>query len=144
MMSVDHPLDACNRLAPLQELLAGVHEGRLERDEVVKPWFNPATLDFFLEHARELQPRSILFGVGRPLRCHANALEAGVMFPRSRPWFGFRLLRVEDGLIWWMHSWLVTPTGSIFDSGPADAEVKHLGVPWSAELHQRLPKIIWD
>lgn len=124
--------------------LQSTHPGRLESDAIVRPWFSQSgALEYFLEHCREVKARNILHGVGRPLMCHQTALEASVMFPKSRPWFGFRLTQTETGWLWWCHSWLVLPTGSILDPGPAHEGTRYFGLRWSAEWHQRLPRLNW-
>jgi hypothetical protein len=128
-------------LQPLQGLLTAFHPGRLQPPLSLLPWFPPPALTYFLQYAKETKPRHILSGVGKPLECHKTTLEASLMFPKSSPWLGFRLTWTDDGWLWWFHSWLVLPTGSILDSGPETLEAKYVGVRWGTELHACHPKL---
>ena len=82
-------------------MLLTIHAGHIESERILLPWFPPPTITYFLDHAREIKPRSTLFGVGVPLQCHKTALEASVMFPTSSPWLGFRLTTVGEESLWW-------------------------------------------
>jgi hypothetical protein len=127
----------------LHKYLSEFHPANLEHPDYVVPWWTPAALDHFLTKAVEITPRLILFGVGRPLDCRRNALETAVGLPRVVPWFGFRLSWFDQGPIWWFHAWCVSPTGSIIDSGPEMLGCRYVGIRWSKQFTEKLPKIDW-
>jgi hypothetical protein len=72
---------------------------------------------YFLEHAVEVIPATIRFGIGIPFQCHMNALTYAGDNPGTTPYFGFQLLHMLDGWHWFLHSFVVDVDGSILDSG---------------------------
>ena len=131
-------------MGQLHSFLSTFHCATLEHSSYVVPWFPPSALAYFLTNAVEVKPRAILFGVGRPLHCRENAFETAIALPRTKPWFGFRLTWMDDGWRWWLHAWAITPTGSIIDSGPEGLGCRYVGVLWTKEFHECLPKVNWD
>jgi hypothetical protein len=135
-------------LDKLHQRLLALHAGGIEKD--FAPWVSDAVLARVLSEGVVLRPslRHVLYNVGAPLECHANALAGGKLFGVETlcgvPWFGFRLI---SGC-WWCHSWWIDD-GVLIDSCPGLAPRIFWGMPWDVALFRMLfpgddlPAALW-
>ena len=117
--------------------LLALHAGGIEKD--FTPWVTDAVLARVLREGVVLRPdpRNVLYQIGAPLQCHANALNfelMGVKLVRGVvPWFGFRLM----DRCWWCHSFVVSG-GLVIDSGAPSLSSLYFAMPWDAGLFRML------
>jgi len=121
----------------LSQRLLALHAGGIEKD--FTPWVTDAVLARVLREGVVLRPdpRNVLYQIGAPLQCHANALNfelMGVKLVRGVvPWFGFRLM----DRCWWCHSFVVSG-GLVIDSGAPSLSSLYFAIPWDAGLFRML------
>jgi hypothetical protein len=123
-----------------QRLLALHAEKNIERF----PWAdNCAVLARVLREGVVLRPnpRTVLYNIGDPLWCHANALRGGKLFGVETlggvPWFGFRFMDDCTYGKWWCHSFV--SSGSLWiDSAPPSVTSLYFAMPYDAELFRML------
>ena len=120
----------------LRQRLLEIHYGSFQDDAYLLPWITPAIAGLLLTHGEEMRAAQVVYGVGRPLDCHRNALELATSHPRVLPWFGFSLCRG----VWWIHSWVVDGDGVVIDSGPPTDPALYFGIKWGWELYRLIPK----
>jgi hypothetical protein len=122
-------------LDKLQQRLLDLSHGHLENDW--ESWVPEAVLARVLAEGVVVRPdpRRVLYQIGIPLECHANALNyslLGIALPRRGsgdprggvPWFGFRLIQG----CWWCHSFVVDG-GLLIDSAPPSAPALYFAFP---------------
>src|ERR1700704_5017078 len=88
-------------LDELSQRLQDIHMGPIE--EGLQPWLTDEVQARLLAEALVVHPpRCILYSIGEPLRCHANALRPtllGVALSAASgalvPWFGFSVVGGE-------------------------------------------------
>lgn len=127
------------RLAPLDELskrLQDIYAGPIEDD--LQPWLGEGVQVRLLDEAVVVAPRPqhILYSIGPPLQCHANALHPsllGVRLASGTPWFGFSVVQGK----WWCHSWW-TDGDILVDSCPPAAPRIFWGLLWDVALFKAL------
>jgi hypothetical protein len=78
-------------LTLVQQRLLGIHPGVFQEEGCSRSWCIPAVAALLQEYAVEMQPKRILYGVGRPLDCHRNALEYATQNSKASAWLGFSL-----------------------------------------------------
>lgn len=123
------------QLQQLQQRLLAIHHGDFQEDAAYL-LVTPDIANLLLNHAVEMQPRRIVYGVGIPLDCHRNATRHATLHARASAWFGFSLCRG----VWWLHSWVVKQNGLVVDSGPPTTPALYFGIPWGWELYNLFPK----
>ena len=122
-------------LDELTQRLQDIYAGPIE--EGLQPWLTNEVQARLLAEAVVVQPpQCVLYSIGEPLRCHANALRPtllGVALSAASgalvPWFGFSVV----GGKWWCHSWFVSGD-ALIDSCPPAAPRIFWGLPGDAEL----------
>lgn len=120
----------------LQQRLLRLSLGTFEPLEYLQPWMSRGILDLLLYKGTVMQPARVVYGVGRPMDCHRNALEHATVNASTSAWFGFSLSRG----VWWLHSWVMDEGGVVLDSGPPTTRALYFGVRWGNELYNAIPK----
>lgn len=134
-------LQDSNCLQQVKERLLSIETGDFEPDWYLSKWLPPAVCEYFLNNVIEVFPSSVQWGVGKPGRCHLNAMEYAMENLGATPFFGLQYCAMWEGEAptWEVHSWVVLPDGSIIDSGRYVPEVvRYVGIKWSAKLMEML------
>jgi hypothetical protein len=128
-------------LQSVKDYLLSIQHGVFEPDDYLKAWLPPAVCTYFLEHAVEIIPKAIRWGIGRPFECHRNALEYAAEHPGTTPYFGFQYALRLDGESWELHSFAMEPDETVIDSGTEAPQcVRYFAVEWSWELYDLIAK----
>lgn len=122
-------------LQQLQQRLLTLHHGHFQDDAYLRSWCTPAISAMLLARGVVLRPGRVVYGVGVPMRCHANALTYATLHDSAAAHFGFGLYR---GL-WWIHSFCVAAGGSVIDSSEPTTPALYFGVEWR-EVYPLIPK----
>ena len=102
----------------------------------MSPWMVEGVATYFREHAIEVKPKTIQFGIGRPLDCHLNALEYATEHPGATPWFDFQLFDLYGESWWYLHSFGIDADSTLSDSGmESKTTPRYVAVRWGWELH---------
>lgn len=128
-------------LQDVKDYLLSIQDGVFEPEDYLEAWLTPSVCTYFIEHAVEVVPKRIQWGIGKPFQCHMNTLTYAAAHDGATPWFGMQYLQWADAMggesaaSWELHSWVVEADGSIVDSGEYVPEVtRYIGVKWSWEL----------
>jgi hypothetical protein len=126
-------------LDELHQRLLAIHAGGLSKND--EPWWaSDAVLTRLLKEAVVLQPdpSRVLYHMGLPLQCHANALRGGKLLgvetTGGKPYWGFRW----DAQGWWCHSFVIDG-GLVLDSAPpSDPPPIYFVMPYDLDLFTKL------